>query len=75
MRRLRSEPLCRHCTANGRVTASTVPDHILPLALGGSDDDSNIQCLCVECHDRKTRKDFGQRAARPRIGADGYPIE
>jgi 5-methylcytosine-specific restriction protein A len=61
--------------ANGRVTASVTPDHIVPLAHGGTDDDANVQCLCLECHDAKTRADFGQRAARPRIGIDGWPID
>jgi 5-methylcytosine-specific restriction endonuclease McrA len=40
------------------VTASTVPDHIVPLAKGGTDDEGNIQCLCGPCHDIKTREDF-----------------
>jgi len=53
-RRLRAEPLCRHCVAKGRVSASTVPDHIIPLGQGGTDDDFNIQCLCQDCHLIKT---------------------
>lgn len=28
-------------------------DHILPLALGGSSDDSNLQLLCPDCNNRK----------------------
>jgi 5-methylcytosine-specific restriction protein A len=54
LRRLRNEPLCRHCKAKGRTTPSTTPDHIKPLAFGGTDDDSNIQCLCADCHAIKT---------------------
>ena len=73
-RRLRAEPLCRHCAARGYITASTVVDHIVALSRGGTDDDRNVQCLCLECHEQKTRQDLGQ-VARPRIGADGYPIE
>jgi hypothetical protein len=53
-RRLAKEPLCRHCRAKGFVTEATVPDHIVPLAFGGSDEDSNIQCLCDECHKVKS---------------------
>src|SRR3546814_8985816 len=49
-RRLQAEPLCRDCKAKGVITAATAPDHIVPLALGGSDDDSNVRCLCPECH-------------------------
>lgn len=54
LRRLRAEPLCRDCKARGQIAPAIVPDHIVPLALGGSDDDSNIQCLCTPCHAFKT---------------------
>lgn len=53
-RRLMREPLCRHCREKGRVRASTVPDHIVPLAYGGTDTDNNVQCLCDECHEIKS---------------------
>lgn len=70
LKRLAREPFCRSC----RTALATVPDHIVPLALGGTDDDSNIQCLCTPCHDAKTRRDFGHRERRE-IGLDGYPID
>lgn len=73
-RRLAAEPLCRICKARGRVTAATVPDHIKPLALGGTDDDSNIRCLCASCHDEVTREQFGHRR-RVEIGPDGWPVQ
>ena len=66
--------MCRICLANGRTTAATVPDHIVPLAKGGTDDDSNVRCLCALCHDAVTRQEFGLRAAKVRIGLDGWPI-
>lgn len=53
-RRLAAEPLCRHCRERGVVTPATVPDHIVALAFGGADDESNIQCLCADCHAIKT---------------------
>jgi 5-methylcytosine-specific restriction protein A len=34
-------------------------DHIIPLAQGGQDIPSNVQCLCRPCHKAKTRDDFG----------------
>lgn len=74
-RRLAAEPFCRDCTEAGRQTASTVPDHIVPLALGGTDTDENIRCLCADCHRKRTAEQFGHRAPRPSIGADGWPIE
>jgi 5-methylcytosine-specific restriction protein A len=72
-RRLRAEPLCRDCAEAGRVTAATVPDHIKPLALGGTDEDANIRCLCKPCHDKRTAEQFGNRS-RQEIGADGWPV-
>lgn len=73
-RRLYAEPLCRDCAAKGRVTPSTVPDHIVPLTKGGSDDDSNIRCLCADCHRDRTAEQFGHRK-RQTIDADGWPVE
>ena len=74
LRRLRAEPLCRLCKEKGIIRASVVPDHIQPLALGGTDEDSNIRCLCQPCHDRVTQEQFGRRY-RPPIGVDGWPGE
>jgi 5-methylcytosine-specific restriction protein A len=72
-RRLNAEPLCRDCQAKGIVRAAVTPDHIKPLALGGEDVDDNIRCLCTECHEKRTREQFGQKA-KVRISVDGWPI-
>ena len=72
-RRLANEPLCRDCLALGKVTASTVPDHIKPLAQGGTDTDDNIRCLCADCHSKRTAEQFGIRHG-PTYGLDGWPI-
>lgn len=58
--RLQAEPLCRICRAKDRVTLATVSDHIKPLALGGTDTDDNVQCLCKDCHDAKTAQEQGE---------------
>ena len=72
-RRLLAEPLCRDCAANGIVRAASVPDHIVPLTKGGSDDDSNIRCLCTDCHGTRTAEQFGHRRTIA-TGPDGWPI-
>lgn len=73
-RLLRSNGLCEMCLPK-RVTIATVVDHIKPLALGGSDEDSNTQNLCTSCHDLKTREDFNLRPAQRQIALDGWPVE
>ena len=72
LRRLQAEPLCQDCAARGLVREATVPDHIVPLAKGGSDDDSNIRCLCADCHKARTAEQFGHRR-RVAVGPDGWP--
>ena len=32
-------------------------DHIIPVALGGTNDKQNLQVLCKWCHDKKTYSD------------------
>lgn len=54
LRRLRAEPLCRHCAERGKTVVATVVDHIIPLGDGGTDVDSNTQSLCDICHLIKT---------------------
>lgn len=73
-RKLREEPLCRHCRQAGRVTAAAELDHVIPLERGGTYDDENICPLCADCHKAKTAKDRGYRI-KPRIGEDGWPID
>ena len=46
--------LCQACYANGVLTEGTQVDHIVPLAAGGGDDDSNKQLLCTRCHKAKS---------------------
>jgi 5-methylcytosine-specific restriction protein A len=37
-------------------------DHRIPLAEGGTDDASNLQWLCVDCHRQKTEREKARRA-------------
>jgi len=58
-KRLRYEVLrrdsytCRYCGAKAPDVAITV-DHVLPVALGGSDDPSNLAAACDSCNGGKT---------------------
>ena len=60
--RLRQEnPLCVECEKQGRITAWTQRDHIIPLADGGPDVYSNTQGLCDACHEAKSIKEDSNR--------------
>ncbi|MCI1143158.1 HNH endonuclease [Sphingomonas sp. WKB10] len=76
-RRLAAEPICRLCIERGIIEPSTVPDHIKPLAQGGTDDDSNIRCLCDRCHKAVTADQFGhgRRAGLGACDASGMPTD
>ncbi|WP_288395881.1 HNH endonuclease [uncultured Acinetobacter sp.] len=45
------------CQCCGVVTMELELDHIVNVAQGGSDDESNLQSLCVSCHKEKTSKE------------------
>jgi 5-methylcytosine-specific restriction protein A len=73
IRRLkRTHGLCEDCITQGRVEVATVVDHIIPLALGGTDEDSNTRNLCKLHHETRTAEQFGHRA-KVIIGNDGWP--
>lgn len=65
--------------AQGRCASCTLPiapgkgwdiDHIIPLALGGSDTPDNLQILCKACHSTKTvKQDLPTIAKAERIRA------
>lgn len=50
---LRRNPICQVCHRE----PSSIRDHVTPLAEGGKDDSSNIQYICVDCHDKKTQEE------------------
>jgi 5-methylcytosine-specific restriction protein A len=72
---LMRNPLCVMCQKEGRVTAATVVDHIIPHK-GDTrlfwDTENNWQALCKPHHDRdKQREERGRFQA---IGEDGWPL-
>ena len=74
-RLLRTDGLCEMCGALNRTAIATVVDHIVPLAKGGSDDDSNTRNLCDEHHREVGVIQFEQHAATGArgIGRSGRP--
>jgi 5-methylcytosine-specific restriction protein A len=73
-RKLSVNPLCERCEKEGRVTLAEEIDHIVPIDQGGSDEDSNLMSLCVDCHYKKTQSEQGN-AFKVRYGIDGLPID
>lgn len=54
------EPLCRTCSAAGRIVLADEVDHIAPMARGGAPyDAANLQSLCSPCHSAKTAREDG----------------
>ena len=49
--------LCQSCKRKGKVTAFHAVDHIVPKAKGGTDDESNLECICKRCHKAKTARE------------------
>ncbi|ETY69602.1 hypothetical protein X964_04100 [Acinetobacter baumannii MDR_MMC4] len=54
---MRDEWTCQCC---GIVTKDLELDHIVNVARGGTDDESNLQSLCVPCHKKKTQQESRQ---------------
>ena len=50
-----AKPLCAECQRQWRIRPATQRDHIIPLAEGGADNQDNVQGLCHECHEEKSR--------------------
>lgn len=58
---VRDQYTCQSC---GTVTLDLEVDHIINIAQGGNDDDTNLQALCVPCHKLKTAEESARGAGR-----------
>ena len=56
-------PWCSLCIVRGIHAKATIRDHIIPLAEGGPDDETNEQGLCAPCSKTKTEAE-SQRGVR-----------
>lgn len=75
LRHLASEPLCRMCKAEGRITAATVVDHIVPIEQAPHRrlDASNCQSLCKPHHD--STKQRIEKSGEFGVDAQGRPLD
>ncbi len=62
-RLFKQHPLCVICLAARRAIKATQRDHVIPLAEGGRDDETNEQALCEPCHEIKSAAE-AQRGRR-----------
>lgn len=60
---LSARPLCVVCESEGRTSAATEVDHVVPLWAGGSEADANLQPLCRACHVEKSARETAARMA------------
>ena len=65
MERVRARGVCARCGEEGAWEV----DHMVPVALGGSNDEGNLQLLCARCHFTKTVIDVKNIAKANRIEA------
>lgn len=75
---MRDRGMCLYCeVVEGRYTAFADVDHWIPQAFGGTDDMTNLSCLCRKHHDAKTRWETKDRVGfPPAINLDtGYRIK
>lgn len=62
--RARDAGLCQECKRNGYTRIGHAVDHIIPLHMGGTDDEANKELLCTPCHDAKSKVEAGHRAGK-----------
>lgn len=77
--------LCQPCRRKGLVTPARTVDHIVSKARAASlrwsqtriDAASNLQVICIACHEAKTEEEQG-KTKRVRVktapGEDGWPV-
>lgn len=54
---IKVNPLCEECKRKGKLTRAQEVHHILPLAQGGTHDESNLMSVCKPCHSSITARD------------------
>lgn len=60
---------CQDCKAAGLPLLADEVDHIVPIAEGGTDAESNLQAMNRDCHAKKTAQEAA-RGVRRRVESD-----
>lgn len=70
----RDNGLCQRCLRANRVQAGNEVHHIKPKAQGGTDEDTNLETLCHDCHEEADAKAQGKTL---KTGCDihGMPLD
>lgn len=53
----RDNGLCQPCMRQNKYIKFDEIDHVIPKAQGGTDDDDNLECICIDCHKQKTQRE------------------
>lgn len=48
------------CEREGRITEAREVDHIVPVHQDGTDDEANLQAICIACHRAKSLRELPQ---------------
>jgi 5-methylcytosine-specific restriction protein A len=56
-----AHPLCERCKVAGRVVPAQEVHHVIPLAGGGTHDESTLMALCSSCHSGITLSENNKR--------------
>lgn len=59
-RYIKAHPLCEECRKAGKLTPAEEVHHVIPLAKGGTHDESNLMSLCTSCHSKITACEGGR---------------
>ena len=56
---LEDQPFCESCNRLGKLSLAKEVDHVIPIRVNMdlALDESNLQCLCKSCHQKKTQRE------------------
>jgi 5-methylcytosine-specific restriction endonuclease McrA len=66
--------LCQTCIRAKRFTAATAVDHINARSSGGDESPENLEAICPNCHEVKSKREANANYREPtRVAVDGAP--